>query len=87
VYGFRPTRWQLLRVLLRTMRPSAGNYVELDGINEVHTTWLRVHTERPTPAHADGEVFSTAIQDLEYHVLPAHLQILMGTVRSSIDLR
>jgi YegS/Rv2252/BmrU family lipid kinase len=77
VYGFRSSRFQLLRLLPRTMRPHAGSYVEMAGISEVHTTWLRVRLEQPAPAHADGEVFAPAIQELEYRILPKRLAVLV----------
>ena len=77
VYGYRSTRLQMLRTLPRTLKPGDGNYVELDGINEFNTAWLNVTTEQPTPAHIDGELFTTAIQHLEYRILPACLNVLM----------
>jgi diacylglycerol kinase (ATP) len=77
VYGFRASRRQLLRLLPRTMRPGAGSYVEMEGISEIHTTWLRVYSDSPAPAHADGEVFAPAIQELAYRVLPGRLQVLV----------
>jgi diacylglycerol kinase family enzyme len=40
-------------------------------------TWLKIHVETPTPAHTDGEIFSTGIQDLEYRIFPERLQILL----------
>ena len=78
VYGYKSTRLQMLRTLPMAMKPGDGSYVELDGINEFHTTWLKVRTEQPTPAHIDGELFTTAIQHLEYRILPARLHVLMG---------
>jgi diacylglycerol kinase (ATP) len=77
VYGFRSSRLQLLRLLPRTLRPGAGSYVEMDGISEIHATWLRVRIDGPAPAHADGEVFAPAIGALEYRILPARLQMLV----------
>lgn len=77
VYGFRAGRLQLLRLLPRTMRPGAGSYVEMDGIREIHATWLRVSIDPPAPAHADGEVFAPAIDQLEYRILPARLRVLV----------
>jgi diacylglycerol kinase (ATP) len=77
VYGFMPTRRQILRVLPRLMKPGAGNYVEHRAIHEVNSPWLKVHSEKPTPSHADGEIQSEAIQDLEYRVVPACLPVLM----------
>jgi diacylglycerol kinase (ATP) len=77
VYGFRAGRLQLLRLLPRTMRPGAGSYVEMDGIRELHATWLRARIDPPAPAHADGEVFAPAIDSLEYRILPARLRVLV----------
>lgn len=77
VYGYRATRLQMLGTLPRTMRPGKGSYVEIDGIHETQMSWLRVRIDRPAPAHADGEVFAPAIQELEYKVWPGRLQILV----------
>ncbi len=77
VYGFRSSRLQLLRTLPRTLRPGAGSYVELEGIREVHATWLRVRIDPPAPAHADGEVFAPATGALEYRIWPARLHVLV----------
>jgi diacylglycerol kinase (ATP) len=77
VYGFRAGRLQLLRLLPRTMRLGAGSYVEMEGISEIHATWLRARIDPLAPAHADGEVFAPAIGQLEYRILPARLQVLV----------
>lgn len=77
VYGFIPTRRGIFSLLPRTMKPGAGSYVEHPEIHEVFSPWLRVRSKQSTPAHADGEVFSRAIQDLEYQVIPSCLPILM----------
>ena len=76
VHAFRKGRFELFRILPRAMKPGEGSYVELEGVYEIHTPWLKVHLETPSPAHADGEIFSHAIQDLEYKVLPGRLQLL-----------
>jgi len=77
VYGYRPTRLAMLATLPRAMKPDAGSYVEMDGIFEQKATWIKIHLETPSPAHTDGELFSNAIQDLEYRIYPGQLQILM----------
>jgi diacylglycerol kinase (ATP) len=77
VHGTMPTRTAILRLLPRTMKPLEGNYVEHPAIHEISTTWLKVRSEQPTPAHADGEIFSTAIRELDYSVVPARLPILL----------
>jgi diacylglycerol kinase family enzyme len=77
VYGYRASRIQMLRLLPRTLRPGAGSYVEMNGISEVHATWLRVRIDPPAPAHADGEVFAPAIGALEYKIWPGRLEVLV----------
>lgn len=78
VYGYIATRLEILRVLPRTMKPDVGSYVEHPAVHEVHTTWLKVQAESPTPMHADGEIVSKAIQALVYEVLPRKLPILIA---------
>jgi diacylglycerol kinase (ATP) len=76
VYGYRSSRGAMLATLPRAMKPAAGSYVESDGIHEQNATWIKIHLESTSPAHTDGEIFSNGIQDLEYHIFPARLQIL-----------
>jgi diacylglycerol kinase family enzyme len=59
------------------MKPGAGSYVEQPEMWERQATWVRIHVERPAPAHTDGEIISTGIQDLEYRIFPNRLQILL----------
>jgi len=77
VYGSIPTRIQILSILPKTMKPGAGSYVEHPSIHEIHSPWVRIHSETPTPLHADGEIQTETAQDLEYRVLPACLPVLM----------
>jgi len=77
VYGYRQKRSEILTLLPRTMKPGEGSYVEMDGMYEHQATHIKIHVDSPTPAHADGEIFSEAIQDLEYRIFPSRLQILM----------
>jgi diacylglycerol kinase (ATP) len=77
VHAYMPTRIKILSLLPRTMRPGEGSYVEHPAIHEINSPWLRVRSVQPTPAHADGEIFSEKIHDLEYQVIPNCLPILM----------
>ncbi len=78
VYGYIPSRINILRVLPRTMKSGDGNYVEHPSITEIKISWLKIHTDRPTPLHADGEIQYEATQDIEYHILPGYLPVLMN---------
>jgi diacylglycerol kinase (ATP) len=78
VYGYIPSRINILRVLPRTMKAGDGNYVEHPSITEIKIRWLKIHTDQPTPLHADGEIQFEATQDIEYHILPGYLPILMN---------
>jgi len=77
VYGLRRTRIAMFAVLPKTMKRDQGSYVETEDIHEQHSTWIKIHFDNPTPAHIDGEIFSEAIQDLEYRLHPGKLQILV----------
>jgi diacylglycerol kinase (ATP) len=77
VYGYMPTRLQILQLLPRTMKPSAGSYVEHPAIHEVHSPWLRIRIDQPSPLHADGEIQSIEARSVEYRILPAKLPIIM----------
>ncbi|HEX6305602.1 MAG TPA: hypothetical protein VFZ76_15515, partial [Anaerolineales bacterium] len=65
------------KILPLTMKPGIGSYVEHPSIHEVHTEWLKVISEQPTPAHADGVVLSRTAQELEYRVLPNALRVFV----------
>lgn len=77
VHGYRRTRGEIFRLLPRTMKPGEGSFVEMEGIYENRATWINIHVDRTAPAHTDGEIFSTGIQDLEYRIFPERLQILL----------
>jgi diacylglycerol kinase (ATP) len=76
VHGYRATRMGMFQVLPKAMKPGPGNYVESPGISEFHADWLNVRLDRPSPAHADGDIFSNAIQQLTYRIHPARLRVL-----------
>jgi diacylglycerol kinase (ATP) len=77
VHGFRPGRLGLLATLPRTMRAGEGSFVEMEGMYEIHTTHLKIRLDKPSPAHADGELFDQLLDDLDYQILPAKLQIFL----------
>ncbi|MFZ5911362.1 MAG: diacylglycerol/lipid kinase family protein [Chloroflexota bacterium] len=76
-YGHRATRLGLFQALPRAMKPGEGNYLELPGMYEVHTTRLTIHLAKPSPAHTDGELFPDYKQDFAYSIFPARLKILL----------
>jgi diacylglycerol kinase (ATP) len=80
VFGSMPSRLQILRLLPKTMKAGAGNYVEHPAIHEIRVGWLKIHTDQPTPLHADGEIQFEATQDIEYHILPDYLPVLMNAL-------
>jgi diacylglycerol kinase (ATP) len=77
VYGFIPSRIQILQVLPRTMKPGVGNYIEHPSVHEIKVSWVKIHIDPPTPLHADGEILFESTQDIEYHILPDYLPVLM----------
>ena len=77
VYGYVKSRREMLRVLPMIMKPGQGNYTEHPAIHEVHSKWLRVHSQTPTPMHADGEIQNSGIQELVFKIHPGCLPILL----------
>ncbi len=78
VYALPKNRLELLATMRRALkRPGEGNYVELPGIFEVHSRWLELEIFPATPAHADGEIFSNALNRLHYSILPDRVEILV----------
>lgn len=77
-FGYRATRLGLFQALPRAMKPGEGNYIELDGMHEVHTNSLSIHLNDPSPAHTDGELFENYLQDFEYKIYPARLKVYLA---------
>jgi diacylglycerol kinase (ATP) len=76
VHAYMSTRLKVLNLLPRTMKPGVESYVEHPAVHEVHSTWLRIRSEQPTPLHADGEIQHGAVQEIEYRILPGKLGVL-----------
>jgi diacylglycerol kinase (ATP) len=76
-FGHRASRLGLFLALPRAFNEEKGNYVELEGMREVHATRISIHLDQPSPAHTDGELLPVWIQDFEYEILPKCLNILV----------
>ena len=77
VFAYRGTRMGMFQLLPKAMKPGEGNYVEMEGIVEEHTTKLTIHLDQPSPAHTDGELLPESLQDFEYRIFPERLKILL----------
>lgn len=76
-FGYRATRLGLFQALPRAFNEDKGSYIEMDGMQEVHTTRILVHLDQPSPAHTDGELFPNWMQDFEYEILPKCVNIIV----------
>ncbi|GAB4581129.1 MAG: diacylglycerol kinase family lipid kinase [Anaerolineales bacterium] len=77
IHGYIPTRLKTLLAMPMIMKSQKGNISEHPMVREINATWLKVRAETPTPAHADGEVFARGIQEIEFHILPAKLEVIV----------
>lgn len=77
IHGYIPTRLKTLLALPMILKPQQGNISEHPLVQEINTTWLKVRSETPTPAHADGEVFAPGIQEVEFRILPGKLNVIV----------
>ncbi len=78
-FGFRASRLGLLGALPRALKDGPGNYVEMQGMWELHCTKLKVHLDKPSPVHTDGELFDQWLNDLDYKIFPAVVPVLTAT--------
>lgn len=76
-FGYRGTRLGLFVALPRAFNEDKGNYVEMEGMREVHATRVSIHLDKPSPAHTDGELLPEWIRDFEYEILPKCLNIIV----------
>ncbi len=77
VHAYLPTRLQILKILPKTMKPGAGSYIEHPAVHEIHSPWLKLVFDTPTPLHADGEIQSSEALQVEYTTLPARLPVIV----------
>lgn len=77
VHGYRGTRFGLFQALPRAMKPGEGSFVEMDGMYEIHCTRLKIHLDKPSPVHTDGELFDEWLNDLEYKIFATAVQIFV----------
>ena len=77
MYAYRGSRLGLFQALPRAMKTGEGSLVEMDGIHEVNCTCLKIHLDKPSPVHTDGELFDQWQTELEYKVFPAAVQMLI----------
>lgn len=77
VHAYRNTRLSMFQVLPKAMKPDKGNMVEMEGIHELHCTRLKIHLDKPSPAHTDGELFDTWLTDLDYKIFPSAVQMIV----------
>jgi diacylglycerol kinase (ATP) len=77
MHGYRSTRLGMFNALPSAMKSAEGNIAEQDGIHEIDCTWLKFNLDNLSPAHTDGELFDTWIQDFEYKIFPSAVPILV----------
>ncbi len=65
-----------LLALLPKAMTRGDKFVSADGVHEIHSTRIRIHLKSPSPAHSDGDLFPSEIDNLEYKILPGMIDIL-----------
>lgn len=76
VLAYKKSSLSLLALLPKAMTPE-GKFVLAEGVQEIHATRISVKLQSPSPAHSDGELFPEEIENLEYSILPAMIDILI----------
>lgn len=73
VYAYAESRLKMLQLLPRTI---LGDYTQDPAVHQQDTAWLEIEIEPGTPLQVDGEIRGTALNQLRYSTLPAHLDLL-----------
>jgi YegS/Rv2252/BmrU family lipid kinase len=76
-FGYRGTRLGMFQALPRAFKEGDDSYIELEGMQELHTTRVSVQLDQPSPAHTDGELFPEFVQNFDYSIQPGRLQLLV----------
>jgi diacylglycerol kinase (ATP) len=76
-YGYRGTRLGMFQALPRALKEGKGNYVEMEGMHELHVTRVSIHLDRPSPAHTDGELLPQWVQHFEYEIQPNRIKMII----------
>lgn len=77
VHASITTRIGIMRALPMILRSGQGNIAEHPRVAEHHATRLVVRANRPTPIHADGELFPEWATDFHFSVYPGKLPLLV----------
>ncbi len=78
IYGHAPTRRRVLQALPHALHAEEGHIATVPEIAEVHSPWLEVRLDPPSPFHADGELYVLDAVALRFDVLPARVPLLLG---------
>ncbi len=76
-FGYRGTRLGMFLALPHALKEGKGNFVELPGMQEIQCTQLKIHLDKSSPVHADGELFDTWLTDFDYQIFPGAVPIFM----------
>jgi YegS/Rv2252/BmrU family lipid kinase len=76
-FGYRRTRLGMLGALPRAFNEDKGSYVEMEGMQEVDSTWVDFYLDPASPAHTDGELFPQFMNDFHYSIQPGRLKVLV----------
>jgi diacylglycerol kinase (ATP) len=76
-FGYRATRLGMFAALPRAFKEGQDSYVYLPGMRELNAHHIKIHFDRPSPAHTDGVLFERWLTDLEYSIYPAAIPVLL----------
>jgi diacylglycerol kinase (ATP) len=74
VYAFGMSRWQMLKLLPQTLK---GKHIDHPLVAYVQTKSLSITALPATPIQADGEIIDEAATEINYHILPQKLRVLV----------
>ncbi len=74
VYGVGMSRWQLLRLLPKTL---TGQHIHHPLVIYRQTTTLSITASPPTPIQTDGEIIEREATEINYRIIPHKLRVIV----------
>jgi len=78
IYGHVTSRGRVFKALPHALRAEEGHIATVPDIHEIHSPFLEVRLDPPSPFHADGELYVADAVALRFEALAGQVPLLLG---------
>ncbi|HEY58962.1 MAG TPA: diacylglycerol kinase family lipid kinase [Anaerolineae bacterium] len=76
IFAYAKSRLRVLQILPHALKAEGDDLSTVPEVHEIHSPFLEVHLETPSPMHADGELYETQALTLSFRTLPGQIPLL-----------